>query len=99
MAKIYKTSGKVWVWPGVGGWHFVYVDKKLTEELKKAGAKYKYGSGFIAIRATVGKTSWDTALFPHTKENAYLIALKAKVRKQAEILAGDLVDIKFKFRS
>lgn len=95
----YTIENKIWRWPGVGGWHFVYVDKELTEELKKKGAKYKYGSGFIAIRATVGKTTWDTALFPHTKENVYLISVKASVRKKEQIFEGDIVSIQFKFRS
>ncbi len=96
--KIYKFKAKVWRWPGVGGWHFVYVDKSLTEELKKKGVRYRYGSGFVAIRATVGKTSWDTALFPHTKENTYLLSIKAVVRKKEEIFDGDTVNIKFNFR-
>ena len=76
----------------------MYVDKKLTEELKKKGAKYKYGSGFLAIRATVGKTTWDTALFPHTKEKAYLLSIKAAVRKKENIFEGDIVSVKFRFR-
>lgn len=99
MDKIYKIKSKVWVWPGLGGWHFVYVDKKLTEELKNKGLKYKYGAGFMAIKATVGKTTWDTALFPHTKENVYLLSIKAKVRKIEDIFDGDIVNIKFQFRS
>ena len=96
--KKFKIKEKVWVWPGVGGWHFVYVDKELTEELKKKGVKYKYGSGFLAIRAKVDKTSWDTALFPHIKENVYLLSIKASVRKKEQIFEGDLVAVSFKFR-
>lgn len=98
MNKTYKIKNKVWRWPGAGGWHFVYVDKNLTEELKKKGFKHKYGSGFLAITATVGKTSWDTALFPHTKEKTYLVSLKASIRKKEQIWEGDMVEIKFKFR-
>lgn len=95
---MYTIQNKIWRWPGVGGWHFVYVDKSLTEELKKKGAKYKYGSGFLAITAKVGQTSWQTALFPHTKENVYLISIKASVRKKEQLFEGDKISVQFKFR-
>lgn len=96
---MYKIKNKIWRWPGLGGWHFVYVGKELTEELKKKGLKYRYGSGFLAITAKVGQTSWATALFPHTKENVYLLSLKASVRKKEQLFEGDTVSIQFKFRS
>lgn len=97
--KDYKIKGKVWRWPGVGGWHFVYVEKSLTEKIKKEGARYKYGSGFIAIKAKVGKSEWDTALFPHTKEQVYLISIKQKIRTKEEIFEGDNIEVSFKFRN
>lgn len=94
MKKSFTTKGKVWRWPGDFGWHFVYVDHKLNEEIKKKGTRY--GSGFVRIRATLGKTSWDTALFPHKKEDAYLISVKKDIRKKEGITEGDLVEIKFR---
>jgi|SRR3989344_3100454 len=96
--KKFVVKGKVWRWPGVGGWHFVYVDKELTERIKKEGKEYKYGSGFIGIRAKMGKSEWDTALFPHTKENTYLISIKAKIRNKEQIFEGDQISISFTFR-
>ncbi len=52
----------------------------------------------MAIKAKVGKTSWDTALFPHTKEGVYLISIKESIRKKEEILEGDILDVGFSFR-
>jgi hypothetical protein len=98
MAKTYKIKGKVWRWPGVGGWHFVYVEKELSETLKKEGVKHKYGSGFLAVTAKLGQTSWDTALFPHTKEGVYLLSIKSQIRKKEDIFEGDMVEVSFKFR-
>ncbi len=98
MAKTYKIKSKVWRWPGVAGWHFVYVEKELSETLKKEGVKYKYGSGFLAVTARVGETSWNTALFPHTKEGVYLLSIKSQVRKKEDIFEGDTVEVSFKFR-
>ena len=95
------VKGKVWVWPGVGGhasgqasWHFVYVDGVNKKRVDKYGKKY--GAGFVKVLAKIGKTEWPTALFPHKKENCYLISIKKSVRQKEEILAGDNVIIKVK---
>lgn len=92
MKKVFTVKGEVWRWPGVGGWHFVYVDRKLNSIIEKYGRKY--GSGFRKIRATVGKTSWDTALFPYKKENVFLVSIKAAVRQKEGIRTGDKVVIR-----
>ena len=54
MKREYKLKAKVWKWPGDGPWHFVTLDKKMSEEIRN-----KYGKGMIKIRTTVGKTTWD----------------------------------------
>ncbi len=95
---MHTIKNKIWKWPGVAGWHFVYVDKKISEEIKTKCKKYIYGSGFVGITATLGKTTWDTALFPHTKEGVYLLSIKASVRKKEQVFEGDLVKIKIVFR-
>jgi hypothetical protein len=93
MKKIFNIKSEVWRWPGVGGWYFVYVDRKFNGAIRTNGSMY--GSGFVKIRATVGGTSWDTALFPYKKEDAFLISIKASVRKKEGIDEGDVVKIRF----
>lgn len=92
--KSFVVDGKVWRWPGLGGWHFVYVPKELTEKIKKVGKTY--GSGFVKIEAKIGKSSWSTALFPHKKEGIFLISIKQSIRKKESIFEGDLVKVKIK---
>lgn len=92
--KSFLIHGKVWRWPGDFGWHFVYVDGKIKEKIKKVAKTY--GSGFIKIEAVIGKTSWQTALFPYKKEDCYLISIKQNIRKKEEVFEGDEVKIKIK---
>lgn len=89
--KEYKIKAKVWRWPGDTGWHFVNVDKNISEQIRKA-----YPKGFVKIRAQVGKTVWDTSLFPHKLSASYLLSVKASVRKKEGIFDGDEVKIGFK---
>ena len=81
---------KVWRWPGDAGWHFVNVDKKISEQSRKV-----YTKGFVRIVAKLGKTSWETALFPHKLSQSYLLSVKKSVRLKEDILEGDVVKISF----
>lgn len=92
--KNFSIESEVWRWPGIGGWHFVYVDRKLNSLIRANGRIY--GSGFIKIEARVGQTSWQTALFPYKKEDCFLISIKNNVRKKEGVQAGDVVTVKFK---
>lgn len=89
-------SAKVWVYPGVGGWHFVYLPKRDAAELVKIKTK-KVGFGFIPVTATVGTTSWKTTVFPSKQEKTYLLAIKAAVRKNEQIVEGDMVRVALVF--
>lgn len=91
--KSFIVKAKVWRYPGAGGWHFVYVGKKESEQIKKQKNLVRKGFGFVPIKATLGKSSWNTTLFP-TKEGPYLLSVKASVRKKEGIFDGDLVTIK-----
>lgn len=95
MSKNFAFTGKVWKYEGPAGWYFVYVDEKVSEEIRQisSGVK-KVGFGFIPVHATIGETSWKTTLFP-TKEGPYLVAIKAGIRKKERVGEGDEVKISF----
>lgn len=93
MKKYYKINATVWVYPGLGGWYFITLDKTLSQTIKKTARSY--GAGFVKIKATIGVTSWQTALFPHKQSGAYLISIKKHVRKKEEIYEGDTAQITF----
>lgn len=82
----------VWQYPGLAGWHFVTLDKALSAKIKEA-----YPKGFVKIEATVGKSTWNTSLFPHVQSKAYLLCIKNPIRKKEGIFVGDTVKISIRF--
>ena len=60
----YKVRSKVWLYPGMAGWHFVNVDKKLSEKIQAKHGTKKKGFGSIPVRITLGKTTWKSSIFP-----------------------------------
>jgi hypothetical protein len=91
MKSSFSFTAKIWKWPGDMAWYFVHVPRDYFEPIRA-----KYGKGMIKVSVAVGKTTWDTSLFPHTKDRSFLIAIKAKVRKAEGLMAGDEIEVKCK---
>lgn len=90
--KRYTIQSKVWLYPGMNGWHFVGIPKKESEEIKKT-CKIKIGFGSIPVMVRLGTTTWKTSIFPDKKSGTYLLPLKAEVRKKENIISGDSVSL------
>lgn len=90
MKTTYVVKAKMWRWPGDGGWHFITLDKKLFSVIRN-----KYGKGMIKIRATLGVTSWNTSLFPHTQSASYLLCINKKTRMSEDVYEGDVIKVSF----
>jgi hypothetical protein len=85
----YRFQSEVWLYPGESAnWHFVSVPKKETQAIDKRFKSLKRGWGSLPVRATIGKTSWTTSIFPDKKSSTYLLPLKADVRRREDIRAG-----------
>jgi hypothetical protein len=93
---VYKVRAKVWQYPGMAGWHFVYVDKVLSAKLKEKYGRGSRGFGSIPVEAAIGETKWKTSIFPDKKSGAYLLPLKAAVRRAEGIEDGDAIEFTLK---
>ena len=91
-------KSEVWLYPGMAGWHFLSVPKKQSEKIKKVFGAMKRGWGSLPVDVTIGKTSWKTSIFPDKKSGAYLLPLKADVRKKEGISSGNKISFLLKIR-
>jgi hypothetical protein len=89
----FAASGKIWRYEGPGGWFFLTIDKKTAHGIRFFSEDRTGKLGSVKVRAKIGKTSWETSLFP-TKSGEYLLAIKASVRKSEGISEGDRVGAK-----
>jgi hypothetical protein len=89
---IFKT--KVWLYPGVKvAWHFVSVPKEFSAEIKTKFGKSTRGWGSLPVEVSIGKTIWNTSIFPDKKSASYILPLKAKVRRGEKIFNGDTISV------
>jgi hypothetical protein len=97
--RTYECKAKVWLYPGMAGWRFVTLPKKQSAQIKTRFAGSTRGWGSLPVTVTIGKTSWDTSIFPDKKADAYLLPLKAAVRKKEKIDEGDTIALKIDIRT
>ena len=89
----FKVKAEVWVYPGKAGWHFLTVPKKQSEEIQSLFGVLKRGWGSLPVKVTLGKTTWETSIFPHKKSRGYLLPLKAEIRKKEGVKEGASISI------
>lgn len=83
-------DGEVIEWRGPAPYLFVVMPESESAELKEAARSLIYW-GQVPVRAVIGDTEFDTALFP--RDGRYLIPLRAAVRESEDIHEGDVVAV------
>lgn len=81
----------LWLWNGKGAWHFVTLPVDDSQIIRMAVPRRGWGS--VRVKARIGETSWATSIFPDSKSGAYLLPVKAEVRKAEGIAPGDAVEV------
>ena len=94
-----KVKAKVWLYPGMAGWQFATIPKKQSRIITQTYGAMKKGWGSLPVIAVIGKTKWKTSIFPDRKIGAYLLPLKAEVRKKESIKVGDTVSLTLEIRT
>lgn len=87
-----EFNGKIWFWRGPAPWFFVTVPVEQSGELKAISRYVTYGWGVIPVHVRIGKTEWQTSLFP--KDDLYVVPIKASVRKAEDLDEGDEVTVR-----
>jgi hypothetical protein len=93
---IFEFDGTIWFWKGPAPWFFVTVPAKQSEDLKAISGLVTYGWGVISVHVRMGKTEWETSLFP--KDGRYLVPIKASVRQAENLAEGDNVTVRLEVR-
>jgi len=87
-----EFTGSIWFWRGPAPWFFVTVPAEQSSDLKGISGFVTYGWGVIPVRVRIGKTEFQTSLFP--KDDRYIVPIKASVRKAENLEEGDNVTVR-----
>ncbi|MEK6638257.1 MAG: DUF1905 domain-containing protein [Pseudomonadota bacterium] len=91
------ATGPVWLWraepPAKGSWHFLTIAGETATAIRNVVGGRSGGWGSVRVTATIGKTSWQTSLFPSKQQGGYMLPLKADVRKRERFTEGDEISV------
>jgi hypothetical protein len=87
----FEFSGEIIYWRGPAPWFFVPIPDEESSQIRRVSRIVTYGWGVIPVHVQIGKTQFQTSLFP--KEDRYLVPIKADVRKAEKLEEGDTVTI------
>jgi hypothetical protein len=83
------------------GWrrrHFLTLPPPVAEELRDEVPSTGPGFGSINVSVTLGRSSWDTSVFPDKATGSFLLPVKKEVRRANQLIAGDEVDVTLRIR-
>ena len=86
-----EFTGEIFYWRGPAPFLFVAVPEKPSSDIKAISSMVTYGWGVIPVHLRIGKTEWQTSLFP--KEGRYLVPIKKSVQKSENLGVGDKVTL------
>jgi hypothetical protein len=87
----FEFTGEIWYWRGPAPWFFVTVPEQQSRDLQAIVGIVTYGWGMIPVHARIGRTEWETSLWP--KDGRYIVPIKASVRQAESLEQSDKVTI------
>ena len=96
----FRFKSRVTVWTGggydkdqSGAWRFAHIPENISLKIKSFQKEHpRRGWGAVYVKAKIGKTKWQTSIFPDRHSGTYLLPLKKKVRYEENLYDG--IDIK-----
>lgn len=88
-AKAYQYSSS----PEMIGWTFVSLPKEMSIEIRDNFKFLEEGWGRMKVTAKIGVSEWQTAIWFDTKQDTYLLPLKAAIRKKESVVLDKDVKI------
>jgi len=86
-----EFSGEIIHWRGPAPFHFVVVPEAQSAAIEAVSPLVTYGWGAIPVKARVGRTEFQTSLFP--RGELYLVPVKVAVRRAEGLELGNRVTV------
>lgn len=93
-AGTYEVTAEVVRHPGAEGWHFVTLPTEVTDAIRARYGGSHRAFGSLPVSVALNRSVWSTSLFFDTKSSAYLLPVKADVRRREHVDEGDRVTVK-----
>ena len=85
----WEVTAPLWLWSSNDSWHFLTVPEETSDEIADLAEGRTGGFGSVRVEVTCGATTWLTSLFPSKEQAAYILPMKAAVRRAEGLSVGE----------
>lgn len=89
----YSFTADVWEHDGAGAWHFVSLPDDIADEIEQRFGHRANGFGSLRVDVTIGRTRWQTSIFPDSKRATYVLPVKKAVRTAEGLSDGSTAPV------
>lgn len=90
----FSFETELWRWQSAtspGGWHFATLPTDMSVEIRLRTMGTRRGFGSVRVEASIGASVWRTSIFPSSDLDAFVLPVKASVRRSEGISTGETV--------
>lgn len=87
----YVFESELYEWQGKAAWFFLNLPVDFSAEIKEVVNGLTNGFGSVRVDVTIGVSKWRTSIFPDSKAGAFMLPVKAEVRKANALTTGSTV--------
>lgn len=94
----YTFNESLWKYSGDNAWYFITLPLEIAEEIKALAALHllaRRGFGSRRVNVSIGKSNWNTSIFPDKTRGSFLLPIKKSVRVENNIAENDSILINF----
>lgn len=86
----FTFTSDIWQWDArrSDGWYFTSLPEELADDIDAAFGHRAAGFGSVKVEVTIGRTTWQTSIFPDSKRGTYVLPLKKAVRTMERLSVG-----------
>ncbi|WP_062212157.1 DUF1905 domain-containing protein [Demequina oxidasica] len=95
MSATYEFNADLWRWDVQQGvWLFVTLPNEITDEIDEEYSGLRAGFGSVKVRVSIGKTTWETSVFPSKDQGGFILPIKKSVRKSEGLDEGSTASVR-----
>ncbi len=93
MGSPFTFDAAVWEWDGTAAWHFVSLPEDVADDIEERYGHAAAGFGSLRVEVTIGRTTWQTSVFPDSKRATYVLPVKKAVRSAEGLAVGSVATV------
>ena len=92
----FDFKAELWVWKGDSAWHFLTLPQEMSAKIKFFSAQPTRGFGSVRVEVRIGTSTWKTSIFPSKTSKAYILPVKADVRRAEKMSVGKAANVRLR---